>query len=399
MKVTHFQVCNLPHPEQPSYTIGNNYTTDIPRDYTTSHIRIPHYTSHALNSIHFPSLHKLHLDFPLSKKRHAVTGDARSDYIEDVHTSAFPTLATHLAYATNLTSLHLNINRLLQYEKGGFLESTYEVFGENLCWCTKLEELCIVNSGMVRGENTPMYSVGLANALVSTLKRRRDTLRVFYKVSGRPLLRDRFANDISSRTNCRVFSAFVQSANLEKLHITCSLGPYCDFVTACNAENDNGKKKPASIRDLTIECHQIYDVEEENLIIPPVGPMLNYFSECHSLQRLFLNMPKSCWGEPQTLDALTNLLTGKPELLRVSLYFSGYDDREGNLVKCLSDVLPQLVVNSTNMTDILLLNFFFVDEILCNKFTSCMEKLGFVLSRVGGGAAIRFYRPEKKQPL
>lgn len=105
-----------------------------------------------------------------------MTGDARSDYIEDV-CSAFPILASQLgASACNkLTSLYLNCNRLMQYETGGHLESTYEIFGRNLSrCCPELEELRVVNTGTVRGQNTPMYSVGLTIAFVSTIRRRKD---------------------------------------------------------------------------------------------------------------------------------------------------------------------------------------------------------------------------------
>ena len=133
VKVTHFQVCNLPQPDNNNRSI---IPIRIPRDYTTAHIRLPHYTVHALSHIHFPSLAKLHIDFPLARRRQGVTGDARSDYIEDV-CSAFPILASQLgASACNkLTSLYLNCNRLMQYETGGHLESTYEIFGRNLSRC------------------------------------------------------------------------------------------------------------------------------------------------------------------------------------------------------------------------------------------------------------------------
>jgi len=398
-KVTHFQVCNLPPPDNNDISV-----IGIPRDYTTAHIRIPHYVSHALSHIHFPSLSKLHLDFPLTRKRHA-TGDAHSDYIEDVHTSAFPILASQLgAHACNkLTSLYLNCNRLLQYERGGCLDTTYEIFGQSLSrCCTELEELSIVNTGIVRGENTPMYSVGLASALVSTLKRRKDMIRKFdYEVYGRPLLFNRFGEgantDIIRKTNCDVFSAVLQSTKLEQLCIKCSAGPYRDLVraaTICKAENGSREKKSSSIRDLSILCLETR-VCNGNYIMPPVGPLLDHFSDCKCLQTLYLTLPKPCWRESQTLEALTNLLTNKPELLRVGLSFSGLDDREGKVLEYLSGILAQLALGSVNIFDFGgLLN---VDEARLLKLIQGMEKLGFDVRRNRLHAAIRFQRSERRE--
>lgn len=260
-----------------------------------------------------------------------MTGDARSDYIEDV-CSAFPILASQLgASACNkLTPLYLNCNRLMQYETGGHLESTYEIFGRNLSrCCPELEELRVVNTGTVRGQNTPMYSVGLTIALVSTLRRRKDMIRNFeYEVCGRPLLHRQYEMgggiNIFTKTNCDLFGAVLQSTKLEQLCVKCSFSHFCDFVRVAAME-----KKATSIRDLTIVCRDIqaYERINDNFFIPQVGLMLDHFSECRSLQRFHLQIPNPCWRESQTLDALMNLLTNQPDLQAVELWFSGFDDR------------------------------------------------------------------------
>jgi len=279
----------------------------------------------------------------------------------------------------------------------------YEIFGQNLSrCCTELEELSIVNTGIVRGENTPMYSVGLASALVSTLKRRKDMIRKFdYEVYGRPLLFNRFGEgantDIIRKTNCDVFSAVLQSTKLEQLCIKCSPGPYRDLVraaTICKAENGSREKKTSSIRDLSILCLETR-VCNGNYIMPPVGPLLDHFSDCKCLQTLYLTLPKPCWRESQTLEALTNLLTNKPELLRVGLSFSGLDDREGKVLEYLSGILAQLALGSVNIFDFGgLLN---VDEARLLKLIQGMEKLGFDVRRNRLHAAIRFQRSERRE--
>ncbi len=383
IKVTHFQVVNLPPPEgNNNHLVGLDDDTagiEIPRNYTTAHIRIPHYTSHALDHIHFPSLRKLHLDFPLSRKRRVI-GDNRKDFIEDVHTAAFPTFVTQLAYATNLKSLHLDINRLLQHEKGGVLESLYERFGENLARCSNtLEELSIVNSGCIRGENHPKYSAAMADALIPTL--RRGKIRVFsYKVFGNHTLGIHEAPFVGltspadaswlSRRNIEVFSAAIQSENLEKLDVECSFDTFEDFVEAAS-----GCLKPHSISDLNICCKMPIGGDGMTLI-PRIGPMLDCFSEC-PLRGMSLIIP-DCWSDPETLQALTNLVNDKPQLRMLCVNFMEFDDRDGKVAKCLEDISRAKVSERGDIGDgsfklgvVGLLNF---DKMkLCNKFRNRCE--------------------------
>lgn len=353
VKVAHFQIVNLPPPDN-----FNNSNIDIPRNYTTAHIRIPHYISHALNNIHFPTLQTLHIDFPLTKKRcEIITGDITYDYIEDAHTSAFPIFVTQLAYATNLTRLHLNINRLLQYEKHGCLEALYEIFGINLSRCSCLEEMSVVNTGSVKGLNFPMYSDGLANALLPTLQRRRETLRKFsYQVIGQPSSNHyrrstMINNDVKPTTNAKVFRAVLQLVKLEQLCIHCSLDPFCDFASVVAAvaagRSSNEKKQQTSISHLTLIC----ETEERKVsTVQPIGPLMDYFSSCQLLQHIHLELPPDYWGKPETLKALTNLIINKPKLSRLDLNCSESHDVDGNISKWLAAIVTKLtesgVVNS-----------------------------------------------------
>ena len=347
VKVTHFKVCNLPPPVD----------IDIPRNSITAPLRIPHYTSQALNHIHFSSLLRLHLDFPLSKKRHAATGDDRLDFIEDVHTSSFPTFVFQLGVSENkLVSLHLNCSRLMQFEK--YLEFAYEVFGQNLSrCCPKLEELSVVNTGRVIGGNDPVYSAGLAMSLVPTLKKRKNTLRMFqYESLGEPLPLDRpisslrtflsgvTPNNFASDSNRELFNNVLRCTNLECLHLKCSSSSYRDFalgaaeaMSECQTENQTTRRKPSSIRNLKIIS---YDGGiERNL--PSASSILEYFSGCHSLYTLQLRLPRVCWYESQTLEALKKLLIGKRELQRVDICFSKFDF--GKLCEFLLEIITDSV--------------------------------------------------------
>ena len=392
IKVTHFQVVNLPPPEGNNNNLvglDDDGSIDIPRNYTTAHIRIPHYTSYALDHIHFPSLRKLHLDFPLSRKRRVI-GDNRKDFIEDVHTAAFPAFVTQLAYATNLQSLHLDINRLLQHEKGGVLESLYERFGDNLARCSNtLEELSIVNMGYILGENHPKYSAAMADALIPTL--RRGKLRVFrYKVSGnitasfqgRPFhhpFQEPFVGSTSqadaswlSRRNIEAFSAAIQSENLEKLDVDCSFGTFPDFVEAASDCSDRRSTlKPQSISVLKICCKRPIDGEGMHQI-PRIGPMLDCFSEC-PLRMMSLNIP-NCWSNPEFHQALTNLVNDKPQLrILVINPLMVFDDRDGKVAKCLEDISRVKVseMGDFKLVVVGLLNF--DKKMFCNKFQNCCE--------------------------
>lgn len=376
VKVTHFQVCNLPKPD--------NDDILIPRDYTTAHLRIPLYTSQALSHIHFPSLIKLHIDFPLSRRRQ-YTGDTSSDYVEDVH-SPFLILASQLGMSASnkLKSLYLNCNRLMQYEAGGRLEATYEIFGQNLSrCCNELEELHIVNTGMVRGYNVSMYSVGLTIALASILKRKKDKIRNFeYEVCGRPLKHRQYGG--YSKANRDLFGAVLQSTKLERLCIKCSPDHFRDFVRAVDAME---RKATTSICDLTLMggiVHYPADIRLEvdritisDSFITQVCHMLDHFSQCRSLRRLRLGIPKECWREPHTLDAVTNLLSYQQDLEAVLLNFLGFDDKEGKVLKCMSDILSRLALNGCNIFRLYCLKN--VDEARLRELSDCMEDLGFAM--------------------
>lgn len=76
IKVTHFEVESFPVPHPTSLVL----TTAAPvKNWRTAPARIPHYLTRALSAIHFPSLRRLHLDFPLTRRRnHHVIDDACS---------------------------------------------------------------------------------------------------------------------------------------------------------------------------------------------------------------------------------------------------------------------------------------------------------------------------------
>ncbi len=284
----------------------------------------------------------------------------------------------------------------MQYEKFGHLAATYEIFGQNLSrCCNELKELIVINTGTVRGVNTPMYSVGLTNALVSTLKRRKDTLQMFdYEVRGLPILHHqstvRSAANVSSDTNCNLFGAVLQLTKLERLCLRFSFGHLVDFVKATTREKTGGK----TIRDLVITCQDIqeYDRNHDSF---QIAPMLDHFAEYRSIQRLYLMIPSPCWRESGTLEALASLLINQPDLTSVRLWFSGFDDTEGKIIKCMSDILPKLALNGCN--EFRLTGLSNVDVYEVSKLKECVEKMGVTFLFDPSIRVIGFTRVQSKR--
>ena len=71
---------------------------------------IAHYLPLALNCIHFPSLKRLHLEFPPTKARNELD----DEFVDDASTSCFPIFVANLAYAHNLECLHLNAGNIME---------------------------------------------------------------------------------------------------------------------------------------------------------------------------------------------------------------------------------------------------------------------------------------------
>ncbi|KAL7466763.1 hypothetical protein ACHAXS_007050 [Conticribra weissflogii] len=347
VKVSHFEVCSYPPaPTSPPAPLFES-------NWKASAQRIPHFVSRALNSIHFPSLHRLDLDFPLTKRRNA---SGHAEIIEDVCNCGFPIFVTNLAYASNLEHLKLNASRFMALERSGQLEGLYENFGSNLSKCKKLKDIQLINSGVGRSSSDWLYSVAMLRALLPTLEKRKGELHSFdVYFAGNPSdpLYERYLSTTGIDT---ALDFFVRVLSMERLttlgiSITDSNSHLNSLVQAAVKLSSNVEwRKPTCLETLKISFTRVGTLGRDD-ISPELrsgSPLLNFFSRCDNLKNLFLEMPSECWEGGENIHALKNLLRNKLGISSLTISFSCCPDRNGKILRVLADFLIES--NSDNVT-------------------------------------------------
>mmetsp|Transcript_5057 Transcript_5057/g.7347 ORF Transcript_5057/g.7347 Transcript_5057/m.7347 type:complete len:371 (-) Transcript_5057:230-1342(-) len=135
------------------------------------HRRIQNYTSNVLANIHFPTLERLVVQFPRGKVH--LTGD----WVDELRDS-FIYLALGLERAVNLEELIVDFTPFL-LERSDFLsQNNYNTLAANLCCCTKLKRLNIINrlDERQRGGDSSIYSLAFLAAFIPAIERGVSTL-------------------------------------------------------------------------------------------------------------------------------------------------------------------------------------------------------------------------------
>ncbi|KAL3779189.1 hypothetical protein HJC23_008060 [Cyclotella cryptica] len=328
VKISHFEIESFPIPHASSLL-----PTSPEQNWRTASARVPHYLTRALIAIHFPSLRRLHLDFPLTRRRNL-------HVVEDVSYAAFPVFVTNLGYACNLEYLHLDVGRLMAIERTGQLEAIYEVFGQNIQRCTKLRELSIRNVGVDRCTGPSLYSVALLQALIPLIALRKDDLLTI-KVSIARTPSDPIYYQQLSQQGVDVkydfFVAILSVSCLETLEVDLNSVDHLNaLIRAVRCIQESHLiKKPSKIKNLKI-CHHPEEHGDTDFSMSTSAIyLLDIFSECYELKHLRLELPLQYWGEGYT--ALKKLLFSKHDLESLSLCFSCYQDVDGKMMTTLVD--------------------------------------------------------------
>lgn len=305
LKLTHFEAENSPPP-----------TSDVPNNWKNAATRIPHYIAHSLNAIHFPSLRRLHINFPSTKRRNTTGHNA--DIIDDACSTSFPILVANLSSARNLEHLHLDASRLMATERSGQLESLYEIFAANLMnHCRKLKFVYIVNSGFMRGNDNRLYSIALTRALTAIIKKRKlEELRVIFAGTPSDPLHHRLLSSKGVDSMFDFFVAAFSSKSLNSLHVGL-FRSHQHLNALLNAANhlssDTTTPPPTGIKQLTLTYTD--DVQQSTEVLEPqsnAASLLEFFS-CSPLVKLYLNLPRRCWDD-RAIHALRKMLQNKPTL-------------------------------------------------------------------------------------
>mmetsp|Transcript_16087 Transcript_16087/g.34789 ORF Transcript_16087/g.34789 Transcript_16087/m.34789 type:complete len:309 (+) Transcript_16087:441-1367(+) len=163
---------------------------------------------------------------------------------------------------------------------------------------------------------------------------------------------------LSTKGIYTVFDFLVAALSAERLTaLDISLSrPYQHLnalLSAAHHLSSDGIIKPSCIKTLRLG-YESYDGETEMEQANPVelrtqsdaAPLLELFSECHSLEHLFLNLPTVCWQGERNTQALRKLLQNKHDLSFLTVSFSTVYG-SGNMIEVLSDCLAPNIASKT----------------------------------------------------
>lgn len=366
IKASHFEVENFPVPHP---------TAEEPfppsRNWCNAPARLPHYLTGALNAIHFQSLRRLYLDFPLSRRRNL-------QVVEDVCHAAFPLFVANLRYAINLEHLHFNAERLMTSERTGQIEALYEVLTQNLQRCTKLRHLSVGNAGVDRNGHS-LWSAALLQALIPTIKRRKEKLSsVKIWLLGTPS-DPVYAQQLLQRgvdVICDFFTSLLPLTCLETLELTVS-SDHIDAVTRAFDPTQH-RQNHSLLKRLSIT-----QSAEDRDDYPSVLHILDHFSECDELNEVKLDFPSQQWRDCH--HSLQKLVCNKPNIESISLCFSCYPDTGGKMMKALVQFSRQSSLANLQQLSIYGLfhtsseDFVLLQQMMAEKgmhLSRCREKFG-----------------------
>ncbi len=232
------------------------------------HRRIQNYTSNVLANIHFPTLERLVVQFPTGKVHRSV------DWVDELRDS-FIYLALGLERAVNLEELIVDFTPFL-LERSDFLsQNNYNTLAANLCWCTKLKRLEVINrlDERQRGGNSSIYSLAFLAAFIPAIKRGVSTLEGVSFVFGEDPVTLSPANlssstsvdndDIIIRQSNALFRSILLCNKLKDLSLIFSVGRGVQHSSltrsflgvSCDIHCEMGGNFPSSsMEKLTLKC-------------------------------------------------------------------------------------------------------------------------------------------------
>jgi len=236
------------------------------------HRRISNFTSNALANIHFPTLERLEIKFPTGGYKLHPTS-----HPEDELQRSFIYLALGLERAVNLEELILDFTPFLM-ERSDFLsQNNYNTLTANLCRCTKLKRLEIVNcleeeeeqqqqqQQQRGGNNNSIYSTAFLAAFIPVIERGVSTLESVSFVFGEE------PTTLSSSSQSRdLFRKILLCNKLKELSLSFSgrrgvnsslLNSFLRVSRDIHSEME-GKLPSSSIEKLALKC--VGDGDDKN---------------------------------------------------------------------------------------------------------------------------------------
>jgi len=275
-----------------------------------------------LPKIHFPSLKRI--EFRLSPGK---TFTNREEELRD----AFLYMAMQLGTATELEEFYFDCGHIMKFD--AFNSMFYEVFATNLASCTKLKKIKIFNHYQQDGQS--YYSIGFLHSLILMMKERVLTLEEVTLLIGNRPMKDPITKAYETAAY-DLFMAILKLQRLRDLSLQFNLesSPLLNlFIQASqHVLNTLGKLPSEAIRKFMITC-VLYKANEghANPLPTPLSlsPCIALLGDSPNLHAFVIRVPPTCWDN-SCEDALKDLLTDKPKMRQLGLYFNSYRSIHGH---------------------------------------------------------------------
>eukprot|EP00986_Skeletonema_menzelii_P005101 scaffold1801_cov79-Skeletonema_menzelii.AAC.8 len=287
IKVSHFEVVD-------------DDTTATEAAALPSYRRINNFVSNALAHIHFPTLERLVINFSKTKGKVHRGGDWANE-IRD----SFIYLAVGLERAINLEELVVDFTPFLNQRSDFLSQNNYDTLSENLCCCTKLKRLKVINRAEfnIRGGGIYcMYSPAFLAAFIPAIERGVSTIEGvsldlgedipfnFLGSSGRRIGSGRSVdNDTAVSQSSDLFRKTLLCNELRELSVIFTFragkgvhhspsSPFNSFLQVSRAIHSEmeGLLPSSSIEKLTLKCEEVANVRREDgeqiRVVTPLKP-------------------------------------------------------------------------------------------------------------------------------
>ena len=305
----------------------------VDRTLVDKNTKLKSLATEVLPKIHFPSLKRIEFRLSLGK-----TFSNKEEELRD----AFVYMAMRLGSATELEEFNIDCGHIMKFDTFNS-KMVYEVFANSLASCPKLKRIKIFNHYHGQGGQSH-YSIGFLHSLIATMKERVLTLeKVTLVIGNLPMIAP--ITKPYKTAAYDLFTAILKLQGLQDLNLQLNLAssPLLNhFIQASqHVLKTLGKLPSEAIREFMITCI-LYKAQEghANPLPTPLSlsPCIALLGDSPNLHAFVIRVPPACWDN-SCEDALKDLLTDKPKMRQLGLYFNGYRSVRGH---CFDHILKYI---------------------------------------------------------
>ena len=261
----------------------------------------------------------------------------------------------------------------------------YNAIFKSLASCKKLKKIKIINHYKQDGQS--YYSIGFLHSLIAMMKERVLTLEEVTLVIGNNSTKAQITK-VYKTAAYDLFTAILKLQGLKDLNLQLNLAssPLLNlFIQASqHVLKTLGKLPSEAIRKFMITCilYKAQEGQPDPLPTPlSLSPCITLLWNSPNMHAFVIRVPPVCWDN-SCEDALKDLLTDKPKMRQLGLYFNGYTSTHGY---CFDHIL-KYIKEREKYTD----NFIHVSGVDCDEPKhDALEKLSSYFNKEGKKCLLR----------